>query len=348
MSKNQKLKIGLIGAGVWGETHAYLYNEDNRVDLKAVCDLEIEKTEELAAQFNISHTFTDHQKMLGKLDLDAVAIVTPDFTHPPLVEDCAEAGLDILLEKPLATTEKGVKRCIETVRKNNIRIMVDLHNRWSPPFAIAKERIDKGEIGNPVSAYFRLNDIKWVATDMLSWSEKSSVLWFLGSHAIDTLGWLFNDEVEKVYAASHSGVLKKEGIDTTDIYQTILEFKNGAIATVENGWITPNNHPDVNDIKCNVTGSDGLINIDTTNNRLLELYNKEKHENPDTLVNHFVHGKPEGFAYKSIKDFVNKIISGEEFLVSLEEAARTSLVILAILKSAKRGQPVLVDYSIIN
>jgi predicted dehydrogenase len=227
-------------------------------------------------------------------------------------------------------------------------MMVDLHNRWNPPFAIAKKRIEKGEIGKPVSSYYRLNDTKWVATDMLSWSEKSSVLWFLGSHTIDTLRWLFNDEVERVYSVSHSGVLKSEGIDTNDIYQTILEFGKGGIATIENGWITPNSHPKVNDTKFNITGSDGIINIDPTNSRLIELYNENKHKNPDTLVNHFVHGKAKGFAYESIKDFVKKLISGEDFLVSVEDAARTSLIILAIFESVQSGKPVKVDYSLIN
>lgn len=348
MEQEKVLQFGLIGAGVWGETHAYLYEEDEKVELKAVCDLDREKVEKLAQDFDISQVFVDHQKMLQEMDLDAVAIVTPDFTHTPLVVDCAEAGKDILLEKPMATTRAGVEKCLTAVKENEVRMMVDLHNRWSPPFALGKERIEKGEIGDPVSAYFRLNDKKWVATDMLSWAEESSILWFLGSHTIDTLCWLFEDEVEKVYSVSSAGVLKKEGIDTTDIYQSILEFKNGGIATIENSWITPNSHPNVNDIKCNVTGSEGIINIDTTNHRMVELYNEEKHENPDTLVNHFVHGKPEGFAYKSIQHFVEKLATGEEFLVSVEEAAKTSLIILAIMESAEKGEPVQVDYSCIK
>ena len=343
--RDDSLKFGLIGAGVWGKTHAFLYEEDEKVELTAVCDLDQEKAEKLASEFEISHIYTDHQKMLNERELDAVAIVTPDFTHTPLVEDCAEAGKDILLEKPLATTREGVEKSLKAVNDNDVRMMVDLHNRWSPPFALAKERIKKGEIGDPVSAYFRLNDKKWVATDMLSWAEKSSILWFLGSHTIDTLSWLFEDDIKKVYSASHSGVMKKEGIDTTDIYQTILEFQDGGIATIENSWITPNSHPNVNDIKCNVTGDEGIINIDTTNHRMIEVYNQEKHENPDTLVNYFVHGKAKGFAYESIRHFAEKLVSGEDFLVSVEEAAKVSLVILAIFESAEKGEPVKVDYS---
>lgn len=114
--------------------------------------------------------------------------------------------------------------------------MVDFHNRWSPPFNAAYTAVRAGELGELYSGYFRLNDIKWVATDLLPWAAQSSILWFLGSHSLDTLRWIFGSEVERVYCVSRSGVLKGLGVDTVDEYLTTLEFKNGAIAHMENGW----------------------------------------------------------------------------------------------------------------
>jgi predicted dehydrogenase len=339
-----KFKFAIIGAGVWGETHAYLYKEHPMVDLVAICDLNLSRAEKFAQKFGISKVYSDHQKMLKEADFDAVAIVTPDFAHGPVTVDCAKAGKHILLEKPLATTREDVLAIVEAVRSSNVRLMVDLHNRWSPPFAVTKQSLDDGELGDPVSAYFRLNDIKWVATDMLPWAAKSSILWFLGSHAVDTLRWIFNDEVEKVYSVSSSGVLKKQGVDTVDVYQSILEFRRGGIATIENGWITPNTNPCVNDIKFNITGTKGMINLDLSNNQMIERFTEDKNDRPDVLVRHFVHGKAKGFAYESIRHFVDKLVSGEDFLVSLEDAANTSLVILAIMESAKTGKPVKVMY----
>jgi len=230
-----KLKFAIIGAGVWGETHAYLYKEHPGVELTAVCDLNIARARELASKFDITNVYDNHQEMLKKADIDAVAIVTPDFAHGKIGVDCANAGKHMLIEKPLATTREDVEALVEAAERNNVRVMVDLHNRWSPPFAVAKQSLDSGELGDPVSAYMRLNDVKWVATDMLPWAAQSSILWFLGSHSVDTLRWFFSDEVEQVYAVSSSGVLKKLGVDTEDIYQTVLQFKNGGIATMENG-----------------------------------------------------------------------------------------------------------------
>jgi predicted dehydrogenase len=339
-----KLKIALIGAGTWGETHAYLYNEHTMVDLVAVCDLDLAKAKKLAQKFRIKKVYSDYCQMLKEGDFDAVAIVTPDFAHGQVAVDCAMAGKHILLEKPLATTREDVEAIVNAVKVNNVRLMVDLHNRWSPPFAMAKESLDNGELGDPVSAYFRLNDIKWVATDLLPWSAKSSIMWFLGTHTVDTLRWFFKDEVEKVYSVSSSGILKKLGVDTIDVYQTILEFRHGGIASIENSWIIPNTHPCINDIKFNITGTKGMINLDLSNNQMIEKFTAEKSNRPDVLVRHFVHGKAKGFAYESIRHFIDKLISGEEFLVTIEDAANTSLVILAIMESARIGKPVKVKY----
>ena len=111
---------------------------------------------------------------------------------------------------------------------------------------MAHQAVERGDLGELYSAYIRLNDIKWVATDMLPWAAKSSILWFLGSHSLDTLRWFFNDEVARVYSVSRDGVLKGKGVDTVDEYLTTIEFKNGGIAQMENGWITPDANPCVN------------------------------------------------------------------------------------------------------
>ena len=106
--------------------------------------------------------------------------------------------------------------------------MVDFHNRWSPPVVLTRDNIEKGNLGKIISAYVRLNDTVQVPTRLLSWAAKSSVLWFLGSHTVDMLRYLLDDEVERVYAVSRSEVLRGKGFDVPDIYQSILEFKTGS------------------------------------------------------------------------------------------------------------------------
>jgi predicted dehydrogenase len=190
----------------------------------------------------------------------------------------------------------------------------------------------------------RLNDIKWVATDMLPWAAESSILWFLGSHSLDTLRWIFDDEVVRVYSVSREGVLKKKGVDTADQYLTTLEFSRGGIAQMENGWITPDANPCINDIKFSVLGDKGMISMDLSNHNVIQKYTDTTVKVPDVFVTNSVFGRPTGFAFESIRSFVDCIISGEEFHLTLEDAANTSIAILAIIESAKTRTPVEVRY----
>ena len=339
-----KLRMGIVGAGVWGEKHASIYQSHHMVDVTAICDLNKKRAEEVAAKYGIRDVYTDFNEMAKKCDCDAVSIVTPDYAHAPASIAMANAKKHILIEKPLATTRADADAIMEAIEKNKVRAMVDLHNRWNPPFHVAKQGLDAGKLGQPYSAYFRLNDIKWVATDMLSWTASSSILWFLGSHSLDTLCWMIGSDVERVYSVSKEGVMKNLGVDATDIYLTTLEFKNGCVAQMENAWITPNGNPSLNDIKFTLLCTEGMVNIDATTHGMIQMTTEDKLSTPDVLVGHYIDGAPKGFAYESIRSFVDRIIDEKPFLVSVEEAAKGCHVILAIMESAKTRTPVQVRY----
>lgn len=337
-------RIAIVGAGVWGDTHAAIYREHPMVDPVAICDQNEERARMLAEKYGLSKVYTNVDDMLRDGGFEAVSIVTPDHLHADIAVKCAAAKKHMLIEKPLATTREDVFRIVDAVRQSGVRAMVDLHNRWSPPFAEASRLIKNGELGTLRSAYFRLNDVKWVATDMLPWAARSSILWFLGSHSFDTLQWLFRDRVRRVYTVSSRGVLDALNVPTEDVFLTTLEFENGGIAQMENGWITPNANPCVNDIKCSLCGDKAMIAIDASNHNLIQFYSDQKVSVPDIIVRNQIHGRVKGFAYEGIRSFVDKLASDEPFIVSLEDAARTSLAILAIMESAKSRTPVEIDY----
>jgi len=339
-----QLRMGIVGAGIWGETHAGIYNEHPLAKTVAICDKDKAKAEAMAAAFGVGEVYTDYREMAEKSSCDAIAIVTPDYLHADIAIACANAKKHLLIEKPLATTRDDVFNMMEAFRRNNVRVMVDLHNRWNPTINTAKQAIDAGELGAPYSGYGRLNDIKWVATDMLSWAAQSSILWFLGSHSLDTLRWLMGSEVERVYSVAREGVLKKLGVDVPDLYLTTLEFKNGCVAQMENGWITPNANTCINDIKFTVLGTHGMINIDCSSHNMIQQVTDKKVITPDIIVRNRIDGHVKGFAYESIRSFVDRMIDGKPFLVSTQDAANTSLALLAVLESAAKREPVTVRY----
>ncbi|GHU65590.1 dehydrogenase [Clostridia bacterium] len=338
------INIAIVGAGVWGDTHAAIFSEHPNANPVSVCDRDITRAESICGKYGIPNAYASVDDMLSAGGFDAVSIVTPDHLHADIAVKCANAGKHLLIEKPIATTREDTLRIVEAARSNNVRVMVDLHNRWSPPFSAARDAIAAGELGTPQHAYFRLNDIQWVATDMLSWSAESSILWFLGSHSLDTLQWLFGDEVARVYCVSHRGVLDAAGVNAPDTFLSTLEFKRGGIAQMENSWITPNGNPCVNDIKCTITGEKGMIAIDASHHNLIQQFTQEKGFVPDVLVRNKIHGRVKGFAYESIRSFIDCLADDKPFIVPMEDAARTTIAILAIMESAEKGLPVVIDY----
>jgi len=342
--EGKKHRFGVIGAGLWGEAHAEVYATHPWAELAAVCDSDRSRAERVAKRFGAPRVYTDYREMVKDPGVDAVAVATPDFAHRDPVVAAAKAGKHVHSEKPLATSREDAEAIAAAVRASGVTYMVDFHARWNPPFAIARKNIEEGTLGRIMSAYFRLNDTISVPTSMLSWASKSSILWFLGSHTVDTLRFLLADEVERVYSVSRAEVLRERGIDVPDLYQSVLEFRSGVVATIENNWIVPDTNPAVNDFKVNILGSRGMINMDLTNNQLFERYLETTSDHPDCMVKPQVRERHVGFAYEAIRDFVECLALGRPVQAGLDDGLRVTSVILAIMESAAVRAPVTVRY----
>ena len=342
--EGKKHRFGVVGAGLWGQAHAEVYATHPWAELAAVCDSDRGRAEALAARFKAGRVYTDYREMVRDPGIDAVAVATPDFSHRDPVVAAAKAGKHVHSEKPLATTREDAEAIAAAVRSSGVTYMVDFHARWNPPFAITRKDIADGTLGTIMSAYFRLNDTISVPTSMLSWSTQSSILWFLGSHTVDTLRYLLGDEVERVYSVSRAEVLKARGCDVPDLYQSVLEFRSGIVATIENNWIVPNTNPMVNDFKVNILGSKGMVNMDLTNNQMFERYLEASADHPDCMVKPLVRDRHVGFAYEAIRDFVECLALGRPVQATLEDGLNVTAVILAIMESAAKREPVRVRY----
>jgi predicted dehydrogenase len=260
-----------------------------------------------------------------------------------------EAGCDVLVEKPLATTAEEALAILDAAMARGRLLMVDHHNRWNPPFVAAHDTIAAGEVGPVRFASLRLNDTVFVPTRYIAWAAQSSVLWFLGPHGVDTLRWLLDDDVAEVYAVRGEGVLTGAGVDTADFYVLTLRFRGGAIATLEHSWIVSDSAPSLFDLKCQVQGATGTIFIDTSHNRTLEIYTPETPSGwpqvpfRDTSLMPVERGRQAGFAAASIRHFIDCVATRQPPLVSGLDGLRAVEVLLAAERSAALGTPVTVE-----
>jgi len=335
----RRLKTGVIGLGNWGLKHAAVYHEHPAVELAALCDMDAARLEACGKQFGVRARFRDYRQMLRLEELDAVSVVTPDFSHTEIVLAAIEAGKAVLVEKPLATTLQECDLIGQALRQRPVPFMVDFHNRWSPGIVLMRQQVGAGSIGQVRMVYCRLSDTLFVPTRMLPWAGRSSVNWFLGSHCVDTLRWLLADEVASLYTVSRSGVLSALGVETPDYFLSVLEFRRGACALLENCWILPESSPSLVDFKLELVGSEGAFHFDGSPHRLVRL-DRNGAECPDTFISPEVHGRPVGFAVESIRHFIECLLAGRQPMVGFDDAREVTRVILAMEESARAGEPV--------
>lgn len=338
--------FGVIGAGiVGGAWHAHVYHHLPRAELIAICDLDEARAREVAQRYGAPVVYTDYRDLLARDDIAAVSIATPDFAHREIAVAAAKAGKHILVEKPLATTTEDAEAILRAVDEAGVKLMVDFHNRVNPAFVTSRQAVLNGELGELKYIYARLSNTAFVPTQMLPWASKSSALWFLASHTLDMACWLLNDQPLRVYAVSRSGVLQEMGIDTQDFHVAIVEFARGAVVTLENSWILPETEPNVFNLKMELLGSDGVMYINTSDNRTVEKYTRDGVSLPDTLG--FTldpsSARLSGFVLEAIARFVDAVIDDAPLLATGAEAALVTRVLAAIEESAQSGQPVELD-----
>ncbi len=338
------LRVGIIGAGIWGENHAAVFSALEATELIAICDLQAERAKDLADRYGAQAWYSSPDELLEDGRLDAVSIATPDHTHTPLVLAALQHGLHVLCEKPLATTVPEAKHIADVARQAGVTFMVDFHNRVNPPFVKVREAVGNGEIGPVRHGYLRQSNTEYVPLKMLSWAKHSSALWFLGSHGVDLLRFLLDDEVIRVFAVKRRGKLVARGVDTDDFHVAILEFAKGAVVMIEHSWILPTGQLTGLDFKVELIGDEGAVYVDTSHNRALELYSSSDGKYPDLLgVAPAGVGRVGGFTREAIARFVDAASNGTEPLANADDGVKATEILEAIERSAASGLPVSLD-----
>ena len=94
----KQVRMGIVGAGTWGETHASIYAEHLFADPVAICDMNEQRAREIAEKYGIRKVYTDYHDLAADEEVDAVAIVTPDFAHADIAVAMADAKKNILID----------------------------------------------------------------------------------------------------------------------------------------------------------------------------------------------------------------------------------------------------------
>ncbi len=337
----EKLRIGVVGAGIYGRNHLNAFQWNPSAELVAVCDMNKAITDEIAKEYNVP-VYNDIEDMLNNEDIDAVTVATPDPYHKDPVLAAIKHGKDVLVEKPLATSSKDAYEIIDAAKEAGVRVMVDYHKRWDPASIAVKNKLSEEATGKPVRGYMRMDNIYDVALNWLKWSANSSPVHFVGTHCYDLIRFYMGCEVTQVYAVGHKGILKSKGVDTWDTITAILEFENGCTWTVENAWILPDGFAKADDGCTEILCENEMIRVDSQK-RGVEFFNSQKLSTPNVCFIQNANGRPTGFGIDPMNDFVDCIQNSRPFFANLNDGLEAELIAEAVHKSAETRQVVKIE-----
>ncbi|HJZ78733.1 MAG TPA: Gfo/Idh/MocA family oxidoreductase [Pyrinomonadaceae bacterium] len=334
--------LGIMGGGGISDTHARAAREIEGLQVAAFYGDNPEKTAQLAERYG-GTVYRDLESFLAHDALDLVIIGSPSALHAQQGIAAARRGLHVLTEKPIDVTTAQADALIKECERAQVKLGVCFQDRVAPDIARLKQLIDAGRIGKPIVCS---GHVKWYRPPEYyansRWRGRRALdgggaLMNQGVHTIDLLLWLLGD-VERVYARTLTAL---HTIEVEDTVVATLEFRNGAVGTVEAATsIYPGYQRRVE-----VSGREGTIIME--HDRIV----KADLRTPDpTLVTPSA-GDSNASASspivtdvsghrRLIEDFLQAIETGGRPICDGAEGRRSVELIEAIYESSRRGLPV--------
>ncbi len=210
-----EVRIGVIGAAGRGTMAKHWHDPRGRSAVVGAADISAGALDWFRANVNENGFVTqDHRELLDRKDIDAIAVMSPDFTHEQYVCDAFDAGKHVFTEKPMAITTEGCDRMLRAWVVSGKQFMVGFNMRYMNIFRVMKDAIDSGSIGEPKAAWVRHfvgPGGNWYYHDWHAASRHSTgLLLQKASHDIDMIHWLTGQYTTRVAA---SGGLEYYGGD---------------------------------------------------------------------------------------------------------------------------------------
>lgn len=231
------LKIGLLGAGFMGNTHALCYDSMKHRDIQvtAVADLNPAKAAEAAGLFG-AKAYASANALLEKEDVDVVDICLPTFLHKEYILKAIRKGCHILCEKPVTLTPEESDAVLRAAEGYDKKIMVAHCIRFWPEYQFLYDCVRSGEMGKLLSAVFmRINPRRKPGTAWEDWivdsARSGSGVIDLSIHDTDFIRYLLG-EPRKFQSAAYENHNNPEHIFAHYIFDS-------AVVSTEAGWDYP-------------------------------------------------------------------------------------------------------------
>ena len=341
------MKYALIGCGRISTNHLKAAL-NNKLEIKAVCDIyqmhmaALLKKHALETDTKISK-YTDYHAMLMEIKPDLVSIATESGSHAKIALDCIEAGVNVIIEKPIALSIRDAEEIIHSSKEKNVKVSTCHQNRFNIAVqkmrqALEQERFGKISHGSVHIRWNRNQEYYMQAPWRGTWKQDGGALMNQCIHGIDLLRWIMGDEVEEVYGTTRQQF--HNYLESEDVGMAIVKFKNGAIATIEG---TTNVYPRNLEETLYLFGEKGTVKLGGTSTNNIDIWNFADETEEDItnkkleekISNVYGNGHTSLFA-----DMIDAIKNDKEPYVNAIAGKNALELVLAIYKSQKEGVPI--------
>lgn len=352
----EDIRIGIIGHGFMGHEHEKMLTKMDGIRLVGFSDIDPAQLEDVGEGLK---RYASNEELIHDPEVSVVLIAANNNQHYDLVIQAAEAGKDIICEKPVAMNVAELDDMIRAVEKNGVKFTVHHQRRFDRDFRIMKEIYDKKMLGD---VYTIKNSLYGFNGNMHDWhvyiSEGGGMLYDWGVHLLDQILWLMpGAKITSVYADVRNVI----NFEVDDYFKILMRFDNGIMAEVELGtyFLTDKMHDKWFERHWIMGGNKGTAYVDgfepegkivRTTHLLTNVSGKRTMTAagptrsfgppaPGTIVTEDV---PEVTTCHEdyFENYKRAYRGEEEFLVKIPETRRVLALMEAVRKSAKTGESV--------
>ena len=230
----EKTKFAVIGCGAIGKVHAHVIDALPNASLNAIVDTNEESGRAVAQQYGCEY-YSDYEDMLKNADVDVVSVCVPPVLHSPITISAAKAKKHVICEKPIEVNLERAQAMVDACKENGVKFGVIMQHRFDKPVVLLQKAVADGRLGRILwgsSKTIWYRDEKYFANPQRGTIkyDGGGALINQSIHYVDLLMSVLGD-VKSVSGKCRK--LRHHQIESEDVGVADVEFKNGAIGTIE-------------------------------------------------------------------------------------------------------------------
>ena len=224
---NNMVRFGVIGYGYWGPNVVRNLDQLDGSEVVAVCDKSPVARKRIQKAYPRVRVMSECEELTSSPDIDAIAVVTPVWTHYELAKAALQNGKHVFVEKPLTSSAAQAEELINLAEQKNLKIMVDHTFLFTGAVKKIGQLLDEGALG-------KLYYYDSTRVNLGLFQHDVNVIWDLAPHDLSIIDHLIDETPEAVVATGQTHLNGHEDIAFITVY-----FPNKIIAHINVNWLSP-------------------------------------------------------------------------------------------------------------